>query len=554
MNFDLEKQEYDNIKIPKELHTMVYRTIERDKRRRLLKRRKVVMKMAASVAAMLVLSLTVGVNSSYAFARTISKVPVVGPVAEVLTVRKYEAEKAADEEYQKELLAETITVEEEEEAVETIMPISEESQSGIITETVEEGPLTLETWRGQLSVEKLSGITELYHPDMEILYAETPEKLDTILLAQIPERDTYLYGYHHEGAKQGVALRIGDKLQYFGWTYMNDTRELPTMVYTDMNGDGEEELAVLLYNTVIAEVNPQTVVVEEEEATETEENSTEDVTEEASEAEAAKAETETTESTKAESTKTETTKTETTKTETTKTETTKTETVKAESTKAETTKAETTKEASAETASTTKETSEEKQPEAATENDTITVSDNNLPEETTEEAEEETVSGNDTDTQEPMAEPVRGELWVVNVQEEKLTATVLTENDFSSQIIHQLKVDYSEEDYALQLYLQEEPLGEPISLYLNKEETVSGNDITDSEEERKIYSKISLDSGVRYIVSDEVKLYFKLGVWFEDEKEMDTTLIPELMATIEYSGEIFNITGRQFREEEIKVC
>ena len=87
MNFDLEKLEYDAIEIPKELHTMVNRTIANDRKRRILRRRKAFVKTAASIAAMLVLTLTVGVNSSYAFARPARKVPEVGQVAEVLTVR-----------------------------------------------------------------------------------------------------------------------------------------------------------------------------------------------------------------------------------------------------------------------------------------------------------------------------------------------------------------------------------------------------------------------------------------------------------------------------------
>ena len=49
MNFDLEKLEYDAIEIPKELHTMVNRTIANDRKRRILRRRKAFVKTAASI-------------------------------------------------------------------------------------------------------------------------------------------------------------------------------------------------------------------------------------------------------------------------------------------------------------------------------------------------------------------------------------------------------------------------------------------------------------------------------------------------------------------------
>ena len=178
-----------------------------------------------------------------------------------------------------------------------------------------------------------------------------------------------------------------------------------------------------------------------------------------------------------------------------------------------------------------------------------------------------TVSGNDiSESKEPdveadveedseqRQEPKRGELWVVSEQDGKLNATVLMENDFSGQILHQLKADYLEEEYALQLYLQEEQLGDMISLSVKEdaesEETVSSNNIeadeTDSEEnetDRKVYEKTSLDSCVLYEIGDEVTLYFKLGVWFEDEKEMNVEIIPQLKANIVFSGDTFTVTG-----------
>lgn len=561
MNFDLEKLEYDSIEIPKELHTMVNRTIAKDRKRRLLKRRRAFVKMAASIAAMLILTLTVGVNSSYAFARTARKVPVVGPVAEVLTVRKYEKEKAADEEYQREIQAEMLAMEEKETVETEILPVAEIEEAEAIPEIIEEGPMTLEKWVAGLSIEKLSQITEIYNVEMENLYAETPEKLDTILLAQIPEKETYLYGYHHECSKQGVALRMGDKLQYFGWTYMNDTHELPQLSYVDMNEDGTEELVVLLYNTIVTEVKPQTVVVEGNE----EQVSEETITVSGNDVVADSVEEETTSETTEESKQTsESTETDTktvqpqtaVETEKTDTEAEKTDT-KAEKTDTKAEKNDTkvekadTKAEKNDTEVEKADTKAEKAVESEPVDEALTVSGNDVMPEETAEPEKEIEENH---------EPKRGELWVVSEQDGKLNATVLTENDFSSQILHQLKADYLEEDYALQLYLQEEPLGDAISLFAKEsaeneemednENTVSSNNIksneTDLEEgeyDRKVYEKTSLDSRVLYEIGEKVAIYFKLGVWFEDEKEMDVEIIPQLKANIVFSGDTFTVAG-----------
>lgn len=551
MNFDLEKLEYDAIEIPKELHTMVNRTIANDRKRRILRRRKAFVKTAVSIAAMLVLTLTVGVNSSYAFARTARKVPVVGPVAEVLTVRKYEKEKAADEEYQRELLAQTIVIEEENEVTEEILPIAEVEELIAIPEVIEEGPMTLERWIAGLSIEKLSQITELYNVEMETLYAETPEKLDTILLAQIPEKETYLYGYHHECSKQGVALRVGDKLQYFGWTYMNDTHELPQLSYVDMNGDGTEELVVLLYNTIVTEVKPQTVVVDETEENSMEEAGTvsgNDVVADSVEEETT---TETTEESKQTSENTETVEKTKAAVDTKKAETTEEKETVVESTEKTSTAETEKKTVSAKTDTTESETESEieKTIETETLDNALTVSGNDVSE-----SKEPDVEADVEEDHEQRQEPKRGELWVVIEQDGKMNATVLMENDFSSQILHQIKADYLEEEYALQLYLQEEPLGDMISLSAKEtaesEETVSSNNIeadeADSEEDdadQKVYEKTSLDSCVLYEIGDEVTLYFKLGVWFEDEKEINVDIIPQLKANIVFSGDTFTVTG-----------
>ncbi len=104
-----------------------------------------------------------------------------------------------------------------------------------------------------MTLEKLREATELYVPELEERYADTPEKLRTILLAELPEKDISLYGYHESGSITGIALRVKDKHQYFDWDYMNESRKMPEISCKDMDGDGTEEILVFLYNGAISE-------------------------------------------------------------------------------------------------------------------------------------------------------------------------------------------------------------------------------------------------------------------------------------------------------------
>ncbi|MGN0413299.1 MAG: hypothetical protein ACI4FV_09705 [Lachnospiraceae bacterium] len=168
--FEKEREEYEQIEIPDELQYLVKKTIMQDKKRRQAKRRSYIMRSVASVAALLFLTLTIGVNSSYAFSKKVSKMPVVKSVAKVLTVRKYTAEKAADEELQKELAAQAqnnpepvaeVVVEEAipEEAVQQETP----AETTDVPETDEEVLLAgYEKWASELTIEKLDMVTELY--------------------------------------------------------------------------------------------------------------------------------------------------------------------------------------------------------------------------------------------------------------------------------------------------------------------------------------------------------------------------------------------------------
>ena len=310
--FQEEREAYQQIEIPDELQYLVKKSIKRAEKLRLAKRKRLIIRSIASVAALLFLTLTIGVNSSYAVSKKVSKMPVVRSVAKVLTVRKYTAEKAADPELQQELAAaqenseipvdglviEAIpeeTVEVQPEQTEIIdVPMTEEE--AIILEGYEK-------WDKELTIEKLDLVTELYEVpvveeeevETEVTDQEASEKKetvakeavsgndktaqetprdtkkeqtadaskegqeiskeaeddkrsDTILLAELPKEEIRLYGYHENGAVRGVALRIKDRFTCFDWTYLDSRGKLPELTYADANEDGEKEILVFLYN------------------------------------------------------------------------------------------------------------------------------------------------------------------------------------------------------------------------------------------------------------------------------------------------------------------
>lgn len=262
--FQDEKLEYEDIEIPDELLFMVRQTIAGDRRKKAAGRRMRILKTAGSVAAILFLCLTIGVNSSYAFAETAVKIPIVKSVAKAVIVRSYRPEIV--EVYEKNKTGRQPEKAPEqnggipEEQPEEIMPalsgndmiVQEEETEKQPTE--QEAPEVLEgvdAWKAEMTPEKLREVTELYTSDLEEKYADTPEKLRTILLAELPEKDISLYGYHEDGGLTGAALRIGDTHQYFDWNYMNESGILPEIFCGDIDGDGKEEITVFLYNGAV---------------------------------------------------------------------------------------------------------------------------------------------------------------------------------------------------------------------------------------------------------------------------------------------------------------
>lgn len=90
------KQDYDNIKIPEELHRRVEQEIEKSRAREKviqLNRRKRWIRNTAAAAAAVCVVFTTALNTSTAFAEEAAQLPVIGTLARVLTFRNYEAEK-----------------------------------------------------------------------------------------------------------------------------------------------------------------------------------------------------------------------------------------------------------------------------------------------------------------------------------------------------------------------------------------------------------------------------------------------------------------------------
>ena len=199
--FREEKLKYEDIEIPDELLLMVRETIAADRRKKAVRQRARIIRMVGSVAAILFLCLTIGVNSSYAFAETVVKIPVVKSVAKAVIVRSYKADIIALDE-QNSKPPERVP-DSQQTPVETLPAVSgndivsenEESEQPVSQEP-SEVPEGLDAWKSDMTLERFKEITELYAPEMEDRYAQEPEKLRTILLAEVAEKDISLYGYH----------------------------------------------------------------------------------------------------------------------------------------------------------------------------------------------------------------------------------------------------------------------------------------------------------------------------------------------------------------------
>ena len=88
------KETYENIVIPEELAGKVQEAIDISRKKRVKRltrsRRKRVYQWAAGIAAAFTVVTTVGLNTNEAFAMEAQKLPVIGELARILTVRSYE--------------------------------------------------------------------------------------------------------------------------------------------------------------------------------------------------------------------------------------------------------------------------------------------------------------------------------------------------------------------------------------------------------------------------------------------------------------------------------
>lgn len=432
--FQDEKLEYENIEIPDELLFMVRRTVAADRRKKAARIRMRILKTAGSVAAVLFLCLTIGVNSSYAFAETAVKIPIVKSVAKAVVIRSYRPEIiAVYEEYKVTGHGgETPGQPETEEPAEMIptesgndVPVSEGAEEAPeqvqITEQEPEEALTgIDAWKAEMTPEKLKEVTEIYTPDMEEQYADTPEKLRTILLAKLPGKDIALYGYHENGSLTGAMLRVGDKCQYFDWNYMLEAGKLPELSCEEM--DGEEKIVVFLYNkeTAEGEMTEENITVPEE---------TEKSADATDAADVAADRTGSAGTDSAADTKTSDTRAADTKAADTKTADTKeTDAKAADSTGGRADTGTSGKEEKPENT----ENAEKPGTTEKTQSDSTKPANTEESSQETETEEKESVSGNDInqpaeDTEEPKPEgPQPGEIWVVSLKGEKWTAKIFT--------------------------------------------------------------------------------------------------------------------------------
>ena len=465
--FQDEKLEYEEIEDPDELLFMVRQTVAADRRKKAAGRRMRVLKAVGSVAAVLFLCLTIGVNSSYAFAEAAVKIPIVKSVAKAVVIRSYRPEiLAVYEENKVSNPSEKTPVQQEDqpamsgemvsgndapiEEEETEMPAQTEPTG---QEAEPEQALTgIDAWKTEMTVEKLKEVTVIYTPEMEKKYADTPEKLRTILLAQLPGKDIALYGYHEGGSLAGVILLAGDECQYFDWNYMKENGKLPELTCADIDGDGTEEIMVSLYNRT-----DQKRELSGETAKEAQEKSSKESVKEISK-----------ESIPAPG-------------EELKTETDKTE-----------------------------DTLSEKDKEIFSDGSTGGKIEEALP----------SVSGNDvmlpTESEEE-AEEFPGELWVVTPQGDIWEASVLSVDDYESQILHQIKATYEPRTGKIRLYIGEEPFGismtGPVGL---------------------TYETIDLAPNRNFMIKEGIFLQFQMEVSLlkEDGEKVRVLLEPELEAEI----------------------
>lgn len=149
--WEKEKQAYDAIEIPPELRVMVKKTIQYDRAKKAKqaarKKKILVFRSITAVAAAAIVFLVVGVNTSYAFAKEVSRVPVAKTIAKTVRVRDYSEQVKNDPDYQSMISGESIN----ENYAEFFAEVQEKNQ--IPTVDTEDVPVVPETEVAEETVE-----------------------------------------------------------------------------------------------------------------------------------------------------------------------------------------------------------------------------------------------------------------------------------------------------------------------------------------------------------------------------------------------------------------
>lgn len=74
--------------------------------------------------------------------------------------------------------------------------------------------------------------------------AQDPASAGLYLVAQLPDADTWLYGFCGPQDAQGLILRVGAQWQAYDIPFLTPGAALPAMAYGDYDGDGAPELAL----------------------------------------------------------------------------------------------------------------------------------------------------------------------------------------------------------------------------------------------------------------------------------------------------------------------
>lgn len=217
------KEIYDSIIIPPELDSIVRKTIESRDREMIDRQYKEshskiaeLMKYVGAVAAVMIISVIIGLNSSESFAKEMGEVPVLGAVAKVFTVRDYTVKK------------EQPAVKEVPEAeVTTTAP--EVPEEPVVTVSGNEQPETTETVEESVSDNSVSGNesetkTHVTISGNDIISVTGDEKkiVDTLTPPSNPVTVSSNEVYEQAAAANDFTLDINKKIENYVQKYVSD--------------------------------------------------------------------------------------------------------------------------------------------------------------------------------------------------------------------------------------------------------------------------------------------------------------------------------------------